>query len=188
MKIYTKSGDGGETSLCHGERVSKDAARVNSCGEVDELNSYVGWARSQMSNTPIDELLAKIQSDLFIIGADIATPNVETKTAQLVMRLTEGSEAFMEDAIDRMERELKLLKGFILPGGTASASALHICRAVCRRAERAAVALSRSAQVNPAIIVYLNRLSDLLFVMARFDNQLSGIADVAWSKGPQADE
>ncbi len=173
MKIYTRRGDGGETDLRLGVRTGKDHPRVEACGAVDELNSCLGWARSQGLDPDNDRLLARIQGDLFVIGADLATAGEDDRDR----RLPADAAQFMEAAIDRMDAQLAPLKRFILPGGSPSAAALHVARAVCRRAERAVVALRRSETVDHAITAYLNRLSDLLFVMARDQNRLAGRPD-----------
>lgn len=183
MKIYTKKGDSGQTSLFRGGRVSKDTIRVEAYGTVDELNSIIGWVRSAVSDTATDDLLARIQNDLFIIGADLATPQDSVKETDRVLRLRENSQLFLEQAIDRMESVLAPLKHFILPGGTPAAACVHVARTICRRAERRIVALSVNQAVNPAITVYVNRLSDFLFVTARYVNKLSNVPDRAWEKG-----
>ena len=183
MKIYTKTGDQGQTSLYRGGRIHKDHQRLNACGTVDELNSHIGWVRSQGLPDWVDKFLDRVQNDLFIIGADIATPleKVDDDNPS-VMRLESNSELFMEEAIDQMDEELPPLKQFILPGGSAPSSALHIARAVCRRSERETVALNRTVAVNPSVVIYLNRLSDLLFTTARYLNRISGMGDTPWEK------
>ncbi len=180
MKIYTKTGDEGDTSLFGGGRVSKDDPRVRAYGEVDELNAALGFA---MALEPADSGLATIQRDLFTIGAELATPD----PAKLGKALSRSGAAInasdvgaLEDIIDNHEANLKALKNFILPGGTPKAAAYHVARTVCRRAERAVVALSRNQAINPVIVHYLNRLSDLLFVMARVTNARAGKPDVTW--------
>ena len=182
MKIYTKRGDGGETSLFRDGRVSKDSIRVEAYGTVDELNSIIGWVRSANTNTATDKLLAKIQNDLFIIGSDLASPQDSVKKGDQVLRLGKNAQLFLEEAIDEMESDLTPLKHFILPGGTPAASCVHVARAVCRRAERRIVALAQSEEVNPAITIYMNRLSDFLFVTARYMNKLANVPDRAWEK------
>lgn len=180
MKIYTKTGDAGETSLFGGGRVPKDDPRVRAYGDVDELNAALGLA---MALEPSDSALASIQRDLFTIGAELATPD----PAKLGKALHRSGAAIgashvgaLEDLIDHHEARLTPLKNFILPGGTPKAAALHLARTICRRAERSVVALSHDQKVNPAIVHYLNRLADLLFVLARATNAQAGKLDVTW--------
>lgn len=170
MKIYTRTGDHGQTSLFGGTRVAKHDARIEAYGTVDELNSFLGAV------TGIDELPA-IQSDLFEIGAHLASPGTSRFPGVDAARI----EA-LEQAIDAMERELTPLTTFILPGGSPAAAQLHIARTVCRRAERRVVALEDDSPATRSTIAYLNRLSDYLFVAARFANHRAGVADVPWSK------
>jgi cob(I)alamin adenosyltransferase len=181
-KIYTKTGDDGETGLFGGGRVAKDHARVEAYGDVDELNAFIGQARSAVMMPRIDEVLAPIQRDLFAIGALLATPHPEKHEEQLEKaRLTDQRIAQLEQAIDDAEEELDPLKAFILPGGTAKAAALHVARTVCRRAERKIITLQRSGEPVPqVVIVYINRLSDLLFVLARVANKRAGAGEVTW--------
>lgn len=184
-RIYTRSGDTGQTGLFGGDRVAKDAARVEAYGAVDELNSVVGLVRSCGAGADHDLLLEAIQNDLFTLGADLATPDLADtrRGASAVLRLMPERVDALERAIDRIEAELAPLTSFILPGGCELASRLHVARAVCRRAERRCVALARAEPVNPAVIMYLNRLSDLLFVMARSANRRAGAPDVPWPSG-----
>jgi cob(I)alamin adenosyltransferase len=182
MKIYTRGGDEGKTSLFGGERVGKDSQRVTAYGTVDELNSNIGWLRAHGLPKAQDELLHRIQNDLLIIGSNLATPETANTEVNKGVQLSDGSEVFMESAIDAMEKELTPLTHFILPGGSPPAVALHVCRTVCRRAEREVVKLARDSAVNPAIIKYLNRLSDFCFVMARFMNKTIGCPDLKWEK------
>lgn len=182
MKIYTKTGDQGETGLYRGGRVPKDTTRIQAIGAVDELNSILGWIRSLQLDPASDSLLHTAQNDLFIIGADLSTPFEAVKPGDNVMRLAEGAYVYLEAAIDRFDERLQPLRFFILPGGTQSAAATHVARSVCRRAERDVVALARNEGVNPAIIVYLNRLSDFLFTLARELNRQTGTPDVQWEK------
>ncbi|HEV2972314.1 MAG TPA: cob(I)yrinic acid a,c-diamide adenosyltransferase [Pirellulales bacterium] len=181
MKIYTKTGDNGETGLFGGPRVRKDSPRIEAYGTVDELNALIGLARSESLPGKIDELLARIQSELFDVGAELATPDPKRHGTSLV---GPAHVAALESAIDRIEALLKPLKQFILPGGTRAAAALHVARTVCRRAERGVVTLSRAPDetISPDLIVYLNRLSDLLFVLARAANAAAGQVDVPWEK------
>lgn len=180
-KIYTKTGDDGRTGLFGGGRVEKDHVRVESYGDVDELNAVIGAARAVAPMPRVDEILAPIQRDLFAIGALLATPHPEKHKEQLEKaRLSDKRIAQLEQAIDDGEEELEPLKAFILPGGTAKASALHVARTVCRRAERSVIRLQRTDAVPQIVVVYLNRLSDLLFVLARVANRRAGAGEVTW--------
>lgn len=170
MKIYTRGGDRGETSLFGGTRVPKSDARIEAYGTVDELSSFLG------SVTGLDEI-PKIQSDLFEIGAHLASPGTSRFAGVEASRIED-----LERAIDAMERELTPLTTFILPGGSAAAAQLHIARTVCRRAERRVVALEDGSPATQSTIAYLNRLSDYLFVAARVANHRAGVADVPWTK------
>jgi cob(I)alamin adenosyltransferase len=181
MKIYTKTGDKGDTGLFGGGRVPKDHPRVEAYGDVDELNAVIGMARSIEMMPRIDEVLAPIQRDLFSLGALLATPQPEKVAQQLEKaRIDDERIAQLEHAIDDGERELEPLRAFILPGGTPKSAALHVARTVCRRAERKVIALAHEVDVPPIVIVYLNRLSDLLFVLARVANRRAGTAEVTW--------
>jgi cob(I)alamin adenosyltransferase len=180
-KIYTKTGDDGRTGLFGGGRVEKDHVRVEAYGDVDELNAVIGSARAVEMMPRVDEILAPIQRDLFAIGALLATPHPEKHKEQLEKaRISDKRIAQLEQAIDDGEEELEPLKAFIMPGGTQKASALHIARTVCRRAERSVIHLQRSDDVPQIVIVYLNRLSDLLFVLARVANKRAGAGEVTW--------
>ena len=180
MKIYTKTGDDGTTGLFGGARVAKDDPRVEAYGSVDEVNAVVGVARAAELPQAVDQLASRLQEDLFVIGAELAT--VTGRHDRLKIPLIDDTDvARLEAEIDRFEAQLEPLTSFILPGGTAAAAALHQARTVCRRAERQVVAASRSSEVRDTITVYLNRLSDLLFVLARFANHEAGITDVPWS-------
>jgi cob(I)alamin adenosyltransferase len=181
LKIYTKTGDGGDTGLFGGGRVPKDHPRVTAYGEIDELNALIGLARAAETMPRIDEVLAPIQRDLFSLGALLATPDLEKMKEQLAKaRLSDARIGQLEQAIDNGDSELEPLKAFILPGGTPKAAALHVARTVCRRAERAVISLQRETEVPQIVIVYLNRLSDLLFVLARVANKRSGAGEVTW--------
>ncbi len=182
MRIYTKTGDGGETALLGGGRVSKDNIRVDAYGEVDEANAALGVARGTAPTELADDLLAAIQRDLFAIGGRLATPTPERLAAPQRARVavTPDRIAALEKAIDDAEADLTPLTAFVLPGGTPKAAALHLARAVSRRAERAVVRLGHVEEVPPEVLVYLNRLSDLLFVLARVANHRAGAGDVAW--------
>jgi cob(I)alamin adenosyltransferase len=173
LKIYTKTGDAGLTSLFGGARVAKNDARIEAYGTVDELNSTIGVARAAWPSSPIDDELHRIQSDLFDIGALLASPGKERFGGVSDARI-----AALESGIDAMEHELAPLKTFVLPGGTLAAAQLHIARTVCRRAERLIVALQDER--TEATLRYVNRLSDYLFVAARFANAKAGVADVPW--------
>lgn len=177
MKIYTKTGDGGETSLFGGGRVSKYSARIEAYGTVDELNSTIGYARSQQLNVDSDKKLEIIQNDLFVIGADLATPP-ETKAT--IKRIESEQITQLESWIDEMEKDLTPLRYFILPGGTAGASALHISRTVCRRAERCVINAMKTETISNLVVIYLNRLSDFLFVMSRYENSKAGVNEIHW--------
>lgn len=176
MKIYTKTGDAGETGLFGGGRVPKDDARVRAYGDVDELNAWIGFAIAIHLPTFESSILETIQRDLFAIGAELATPN----SAKLRASLDAATVGALERVIDSYDPKLKPLKNFILPGGSPKGAALHVARTVCRRAERSVVTLARSQQINPLIIQYLNRLSDLLFVLARAVNMQAGHDEIAW--------
>jgi len=183
LKIYTKTGDAGETGLFGGGRTSKDSPRVAAYGEVDELNAALGVARALGPEQFADSLLESIQRDLFTIGAELATPDPDTLHKVFAHGRTaigDSGVAALEQAIDEQESRLEPLKHFILPGGTPQAAALHLSRTVCRRAERAVVAVARHERISPAILRYLNRLSDLLFVLARAANAHAGRPDVKW--------
>ncbi|HEX3726732.1 MAG TPA: cob(I)yrinic acid a,c-diamide adenosyltransferase [Pirellulales bacterium] len=181
MKIYTKTGDQGETGLFGGPRVRKDTPRIEAYGTVDELNSVLGIVRASRVSADIDTLLGKIQNDLFSLGAQLATPDPAAHHTALV---TPAQITALEDAIDRYEADLEPLKTFILPGGTPAAAGLHLARTVCRRAERRVVTLVEQSidTVAGEIVIYLNRLSDLLFVLARAVNHADGLGDVKWQK------
>lgn len=181
MKIYTKTGDSGETGLFGGGRVAKDHARVAAYGDVDELNSFIGLARATAPEEFAAESLEAIQRDLFSIGGHLATPDPDKVRAALEKaELSETRVAALEAAIDAADAELPRLKAFVLPGGSEKAAILHVARVVCRRAERSVVALARSEEVPPLFLTYLNRLSDLLFTLARLANYRAGIGDVIW--------
>ena len=178
--IYTKSGDAGETGLFGGGRVPKDDARVDAYGEVDELNAAMGLARGAGLDRELDALAQAIQDQLFTVGSVMATPR-GTKAAQAIPQVEARWVAEMETAIDKFDREIPPLRSFILPGGSAAAAALHLARTICRRAERRVVPLARKDVVDQLLVTYLNRLSDLLFTMARVSNHRAGIKDVVWN-------
>ena len=180
MKIYTRTGDDGDTGLFGGGRVSKADARVDAYGNVDELNSALGWAITQQDMPATKEALLAIQSDLFIIGAHLATPAVTRGKRPNLPELPSARVAALETHIDAMEEVLPPLTTFILPGGSPAGAALHLARTVCRRAERRVIALNHSERVDPFILVYLNRLSDYLFVLARHVNRAGGFDEPPW--------
>jgi cob(I)alamin adenosyltransferase len=180
VKIYTKQGDQGDTALYGGQISRKDSPRVEAYGEVDEVNAAVGLARALLAGADgeIAAILGALQSDLFALGAELATPPGTTNKASVP--IGEGDVARLERIIDRFQETLPAQKHFVLPGGSAPAAALHLARTVCRRAERAAVALAKIETVSGAAIIYLNRLSDLLFVLGRACNARAGVGDVPW--------
>ncbi|MEO0343774.1 MAG: cob(I)yrinic acid a,c-diamide adenosyltransferase [Pseudomonadota bacterium] len=182
-KIYTRTGDGGHTALGNGQRVAKYSARVTAYGTVDETNSTVGLARLH-ADDKTDKQLSMIQNDLFDLGADLCRPDMaEDANAEYTpLRMTEAQVTRLEVEIDTMNEALEPLKSFILPGGSALAAHLHLCRTVCRRAERLAVELSQLEDVNPSAVMYLNRLSDWFFVASRMAND-AGANDVLWVPG-----
>lgn len=177
MKIYTKKGDSGETSLFGGKRVLKSTERIEAYGNVDELNSFVGLAASYDLSEKGTEYLRKVQELLFILGADLATPP-SSKTR--IDRISEENVQFLEDAIDELEEDLETLKNFVLPGGAQAGATLHVARTICRRAERAAVACQEVDEISDLCIKFLNRLSDFLFVMARYENKKAGVREETW--------
>lgn len=186
MKIYTGTGDAGETGLYGGQRVNKDDVRVEAYGTVDEANALLGIAAVQLNDTALRQLVTRLQRELFVLGSDLATPlgREETAGKSVVPRIEVGHGTALEGLIDTFEAELTPLRQFILPGGSPGSAALHLARAVVRRAERRTVTLARAApdDVNPHVLRYLNRLADLLFVLARVANARAGVPDVAWTR------
>ena len=178
MKIYTKFGDAGETALYGGTRLRKDEPRIEAIGTVDELNAYIGYAQTLVEDADLSELMARVQNHLFDVGADLATPATHTKTAEF--RIPADFTTEMETAIDTLSAELPPLTNFILPGGCTAGATLHIARVVCRRSERCVVRLARETEVNSEIIRSLNRLSDLLFVLARTVNFRTQTPEPIW--------
>ena len=183
MRIYTRTGDAGDTGLFGGGRVPKNHPRVEAYGDVDELNAAIGFARSIEPMPRIDEVLVPIQRDLFAIGALLATPDREKMRQHLEKaRVDDDRVGQLERAIDDGDRELEPLRSFIVPGGTPKAAALHVARTVCRRAERRVVSLTDAGvdEIPPVVVIYLNRLSDLLFTLARVANRRAGAGEVTW--------
>ncbi|MDX1994651.1 MAG: cob(I)yrinic acid a,c-diamide adenosyltransferase [bacterium] len=179
MKIYTRTGDDGTTSLFSGGRVAKTDLRVEAYGTVDELNSVLGIARALHPTLQTGIWLAEIQTQLFHLGADLATPLDAASTS--VVRIQPDNITWLEDQIDRMTAELPELKNFISPGGTPVAAHLHLARTVCRRAERCALALREHDALNERVLPYLNRLSDFLFTLARWENWQMGVVEEKWA-------
>jgi cob(I)alamin adenosyltransferase len=180
-RIYTKAGDHGQTGLGDGSRVDKDHPRVIAYGEVDELNAVLGLAAA-VPGLPEADLLRSIQNDLFDVGADLCVPRAAGEPAGQRLRIQPEQVTRLEQAIDRLNEPLQPLTSFVLPGGTPAAAWLHLARTVCRRAERAVFTLMKTETLNPQVLIYLNRLSDLFFVWARVANDL-GKQDVLWSPG-----
>lgn len=178
-KIYTKTGDDGETGLFGEPRVRKDHPRIEAYGTVDELNAVLGIVRTQAPPPEVDALLAAIQNQLFDLGAELAAPEPQKFG---IVGVGPKQIAALEAAIDRHDADLAPLRQFILPGGTPAAAHLHLARTVCRRAERRLLTLAAVASISPHTVVYLNRLSDLLFVLARWTNRQAGAADIPWQK------
>ena len=180
MKIYTKKGDKGMTRLFNNECVAKDSLRVEAYGAVDELNAVLGFARAQRPSSEIERVLNELQNSLFVLGSDLATPR-DAKIGRKIPRITEGDVKRLEKIIDKYDAKLPPLKQFILPGGGPSGASLQIARTVCRRAERIAVKLSQQENIGDIPVKFLNRLSDLLFVLARAVNLNQGIKDAVWT-------
>ena len=183
MKIYTRRGDDGQTGLFGGGRVSKHDARVDAYGNVDELNAVLGWSVSQLSDAMIGARLETVQDDLFALGADLATPATGDRPRPETPPLPAARVDEMERWMDEADEELPELKAFILPSGCAGATALHVARTVCRRAERSVVGLAEGERVDPVVLRYLNRLSDLLFTFARLENHRAGAVEREWHPG-----
>jgi cob(I)alamin adenosyltransferase len=178
VKIYTRTGDAGDTSLFDGTRVSKADSRVDAYGEVDELNAWLGLVRSSTIDPDLDAELGRIQQDLFALGAQLADPADKIAARVTKAKLADADVKRLEDLIDRLEGELTPLTRFILAGGAPAGAALHLARTVCRRAERRMVALDPPPE--PVLVRYMNRLSDLLFVAARVANRRAGVAEIEW--------
>jgi len=180
-RIYTRTGDRGQTGLGDGTRVAKSHPRVAACGELDELGAWLGVAVASGPHPEVAALLTDVQRDLLAAGADLAHPRPSSKPPRSPKSgLTQGHVDRLEAAIDRFESELPPLSAFLLPGGGAVGAHLHLARTVCRRVERTVVALAQESAVDAVLIVYLNRLSDLLFVLARHANQRAGLAEERW--------
>jgi cob(I)alamin adenosyltransferase len=181
MKIYTKTGDAGDTGLFGGGRVPKSHPRVEAYGDVDELNATIGVARAAGDDAQIDALLLRVQQDLFAIGALLATPDRERMRMHLdKAKIDQERIAELERAIDAADTELDPLRAFILPGGSPKAAALHVARTVCRRAERRVVDIAEEMEIPTLVIVYLNRLSDVLFTLARLANKRTSTDETTW--------
>ncbi|HEY7107919.1 MAG TPA: cob(I)yrinic acid a,c-diamide adenosyltransferase [Nitrososphaeraceae archaeon] len=188
MKIYTRTGDKGKTGLIGGSRVSKSDGRISTYGQIDELNANVGFAISSLNNEAVKDLftdiigvLSSIQADLFILGSDLADPSYPPSAQSKTPRVTQNMIVDIEKNIDKFETEVQPISFFILPGGTLESSILHICRSVARRAEVSLVTVATTQSINEKILAYLNRLSDLLFVIARVCNKRQNFNDVAWT-------
>ncbi len=190
MKIYTKTGDKGETSLYGGTRVSKAAARVESYGTLDELNAFIGLAKAEISDEKVLSQLQKIQFDLFTVGSEAATPTDKLILAngknRLDLMISEKEILELEHWMDDLDASLEPLQFFILPSGGKAAASIHVCRTVCRRAERAMVHLNETEEVRPELIKYLNRLSDYLFILARYISKISGEKEEYWNPSERA--
>ena len=190
FKIYTKTGDKGETSLYGGTRVSKAAARVESYGTLDELNAFIGLAKAEISDEKVLNQLQKIQFDLFTVGSEAATPTdkliLANGKSRLDLMISEKEITELELWMDDFDAELEPLRFFILPSGGKAAATVHVCRTVCRRAERAMVFLNETEEVRPELIKYLNRLSDYLFILARYISKISGEKEEYWNPSERA--
>ncbi|WDT69110.1 cob(I)yrinic acid a,c-diamide adenosyltransferase [Cloacibacterium sp. TD35] len=190
MKIYTKTGDKGETSLYGGTRVSKAAARVESYGTLDELNAFIGLAKAEISDEKVLNQLQKIQFDLFTVGSEAATPTDKLILAngknRLDLMISEEEILELEYWMDDLDASLEPLQFFILPSGGKAAASIHVCRTVCRRAERAMVHLNETEEVRAELIKYLNRLSDYLFILARYISKISGEKEEYWNPSERA--
>ena len=185
MKIYTKTGDTGDTSLFGGKRVPKSTLRIDAYGTVDELNAQLGVVRALKPFAEVDRLLEQIQSQLFVLGADLAAPFDAAPTN--MKRIQQNEIQFLEETIDRLDAQLEPLKSFVLPGGSLVSAQLHVARAICRRAERSVDALGRKEKIGKFPLMYLNRLADLLFVVARYFNKLAGIEETKWNGTTMSD-
>ena len=180
-KIYTKTGDKGDTGLFGGQRVPKYSLRIEAYGTVDELNSFIGLTIIEVKDQDVKNLLENIQNELFVVCSNLAAPDADKNDKLKIPAVEEEFILELEKSIDHFEEKVEPLKNFILPGGSKSAALLHVCRTICRRAERKVVELSSKEKVSGKIIILLNRLSDLFFVISRYENHLSGIPDVKWN-------
>ncbi len=179
MKIYTKTGDAGSTSLFGGSRVQKNNIRINCYGTIDELNAMIGLSIASQVHLDTKIVLEKIQNNLFQIGSELSAPeNIDSK---IIIKITDEEINFLEMSIDKFDEKLPKLKNFILPGGSVGSSNLHLTRTICRRAERILVELMEKESINDKILVYINRLSDLLFVLARFENFTTSTPEIEWN-------
>lgn len=185
MKIYTRTGDEGQTSLFAGGRVGKDALRLHAYGTVDELNALLGLALAHGLADDVASRVLAVQNDLFVVGADLATP-LDANAASIT-RVEPASVDRLEQEIDAMEAYLPALRSFILPGGPPGGAALHVARTVCRRAERWIVGVAHVENINPAVLRYVNRLSDWLFVAARYESMRKGVAEMPWPSPRRAE-
>jgi len=181
MKIYTKTGDEGETGLFGGDRVTKDSPLISTYGTIDELNAFIGYTITEINDTGVKENLFTIQNYLFTVGSDLATPNTPKNEKLNIQRTPDSFYKEIEKMIDHYDAQLEELRNFILPGGSKSSALLHICRTVCRRAEREVVALKKTVTIGDNILIFLNRLSDLFFVLSRFENKVSNHPDTIWN-------
>jgi cob(I)alamin adenosyltransferase len=178
MKIYTKTGDKGQTSLFGGKRVEKNNLRIEAYGTIDELNSIIGVVLAEGIDEKGEKILTILQNELFILGGELATPDdVEVKT---VVKISDADIEFIENSIDDLEKDLEPLKYFILPGGNKAASLLHLARTVCRRAERIIISVSKDEKISSKVIIFVNRLSDFLFVLARYQNHIKSTPEIKW--------
>lgn len=182
MKIYTKTGDDGTTGLFGGKRVLKDDERVDTYGEIDELNSIIGLSRAFVLSNDVNKDLEKIQNQLFNIGAYLATPVEDRVKLKYLENISDDDVVYLEKRIDYYDERLPELRNFILPGGSKSASFLHFARTVCRRCERKIVKFAQKEEADKIYIKYFNRLSDLLFILARYENFFSGTIEIVWKK------
>jgi len=185
-KIYTRTGDQGETGLADGSRIAKDSPLSQAIGDVDEANSAIGVALLAIDDPSVRAILAAVQNELFDLGADLATPGDDFTPTDMTLRVVAAQIDRLERDIDRMNERLEALRSFILPGGAGGSADLHLARAIARRAERSAVAANRDRPLNPLALIYLNRLSDLLFVAARYV-AASGGGDILWQPGATRD-
>jgi cob(I)alamin adenosyltransferase len=182
--MYTRTGDRGETGLFSGERVPKDSLRVEAYGTVDELSSWIGYTRSLIEGDEINAILERIQEDLFLVGAELATRQKRSSPQKAKVEVTQAMVDHLEEEINKLDAELPPLSAFIVPDGTRAAAALHVARTIARRAERRTVTLTNNEKMNPALVQYLNRSSSLLFVLARVVNKRAGIEEKKWASRP----